>query len=358
MCSRASTWRTSRAAPAAAKARSIAWAARTWPAPAEAERTRTRSSITGLRRGTRTRRAPGWTRPSSVPSPSTGSPSTWKRSGPSAAISNARTCRTRTSGAAGKDPVNTRRASQSRARRGRSSMTIRSRRPSSSRAPGIMRAPLPYCWPFAQNTSSARRRTGSPSSRMAYSRPPSRRTAWRPSARYGRSPRRSRACVLKRRATSASRPIPATLTKRRPPSSPTSIRRSAPLSATRRASAGDHGTPSVRARPLPDPAGTTPSAAGLKASIEATSFTVPSPPQAITRVAPRSTASRASARACWAAVVRKTSPGIPSAASAAWASSRRCRAVSRRPRAPDTGLMITATVIRLYSLRAMEPSSS
>src|SRR5688572_8240482 len=37
-----STWRTSPTRPVATRARSRAWAARTWPAPAEADKTRTR----------------------------------------------------------------------------------------------------------------------------------------------------------------------------------------------------------------------------------------------------------------------------------------------------------------------------
>jgi hypothetical protein len=57
-----------------------------------------------------------------------------------------------------------------------------------------------------------------------------------------------------------------------------------------KAARGSNGRPSSRARPLPDPLGTTPSAASRSTSADATSFTVPSPPHAITTSTPRASA--------------------------------------------------------------------
>ena len=54
------------------------------------------------------------------------------------------------------------------------------------------------------------------------------------------------------------------------------------------------GTPSARASPFPEPAGTIAIGVPVNARARDTSLTLPSPPHAITRVAPRSTAPRAS----------------------------------------------------------------
>ena len=74
--------------------------------------------------------------------------------------------------------------------------------------------------------------------------------------------------------------------------------RSVPVSAASRAASCPLGTPTSRARPLPDPIGTMPSAARLCVRADATSLIVPSPPHATTTSASASSASRASVLAC------------------------------------------------------------
>ena len=64
-----------------------------------------------------------------------------------------------------------------------------------------------------------------------------------------------------------------------------------------RASGGCHGTPSSAAKPLPDPAGTMPSAEAVPATTLPISLMVPSPPQARTVRAPCATAIAASSAA-------------------------------------------------------------
>ena len=64
------------------------------------------------------------------------------------------------------------------------------------------------------------------------------------------------------------------------------MRHGRPAVATASAARGSRGTPRSRARPLPEPAGTSANGTGPKASTRATSFIVPSPPQATTSPAP------------------------------------------------------------------------
>src|SRR6185436_5978737 len=136
---------------------------------------------------------------------------------------------------------------------------------------------------------------------------------------------------------------PARFTNSRPLSSPTSITRSVPERSRRIAARGSAGRSKCRASPLPDPAGITPSGTGPNASAVATSFTVPSPPQATTRRAPRSTAPAASSRAWPACAVIRISGSAPAASSRSEAWSARRRVRSRLLRTPAMGLRMIAT---------------
>ena len=97
-------------------------------------------------------------------------------------------------------------------------------------------------------------------------------------------------------AMCASKPTPATLTNSRPSMSPTSMSAIGAVEHPASARDASAGIPSMRARPLPEPAGMIASAAAVPTSAVATSLTVPSPPHATTMRAPRSTAPRASSR--------------------------------------------------------------
>src|SRR5262249_42763294 len=153
-------------------------------------------------------------------------------------------------------------------------------------------------------------------------------------------PRRPSARALNFSATTASMPVPAMLKNRRPSDSPPSIVRLRPWSECSTARPGSDGSPSSFAKPFPDPAGMIPSGVRDPASVDATSLIVPSPPQAMTSDAPRSSAARASSRACPPRSVRWTPPATPAAVK------RRSRNATRRPAtsgvapAPDNGLTI------------------
>ena len=88
------------------------------------------------------------------------------------------------------------------------------------------------------------------------------------------------------------------------------MRSIAPLSRAPRsasaASIGSSGSPSVRAKTLVEPPGSTPSAASEPTRPLAASFRVPSPPSTTTASAPRSTPRRARAVAWWRLVVIAT----------------------------------------------------
>jgi hypothetical protein len=79
--------------------------------------------------------------------------------------------------------------------------------------------------------------------------------------------------------------------------------------------------------------------------VVATSLMVPSPPQATTSIVPRASAARVRSPACPGPCVRCTSPVTPAWASSSVASAARRRPASGCPRAPEMGLMITATRI-------------
>src|SRR3990172_6069377 len=85
-------------------------------------------------------------------------------------------------------------------------------------------------------------------------------------------------------ATSPSNPTPEIVRKHRPFTSPTSMRRRSAVTSARAAASGSRGRRSALAKSLPVPTGTTPRAAWLPVfSIPlATSWTVPSPPTAMT----------------------------------------------------------------------------
>jgi hypothetical protein len=85
------------------------------------------------------------------------------------------------------------------------------------------------------------------------------------------------------------------------------------------------------------------SAVSRNTSDDATSFTVPSPPQAITTSIPRATAACVRSRAWWRRSVTKISAATPCASTHAAACSARWRAVSGRTPSPEIGLMMTAT---------------
>ena len=117
--------------------------------------------------------------------------------------------------------------------------------------------------------------------------------------------------ALKRRATSASKPMPAMFRKCRPASQPTSIGFDRPVSAIRIAASASRGSPRLLASPSPDPPGTMPRAATVPNNAPATSFTVPSPPQATMRSTPAATAFAASSAACPLRVVNSISARTP-----------------------------------------------
>ncbi len=156
-------------------------------------------------------------------------------------------------------------------------------------------------------------------------------------------PLRSRPISANRCATRASSPIPATLTKTRPSSEPTSMRRSTPAIAASNAARGSSGMCSSRASPLPEPAGTTPNTVSVNASDAATSLIVPSPPHATTIRAPRRAATAASSRAWPAWVVTTTSTSEPCDKAKAAACSALARAPSRTAPNPAVGFTTTTT---------------
>ena len=171
-------------------------------------------------------------------------------------------------------PLNSRGTAQNVAKRDTSSNTTRSSSPSSSRADGAMRAPLPNCGELATVTSSARRPLHPGWPRQGRRSRSGTSPAGRSTARARRRGRRSRdpRCGRprsNRAATWASKPTPATLKNSRPPNSPASITRGARERFGEGAPPAGAATPSSRASPLPEPAGTSASGRGCRASADA-----------------------------------------------------------------------------------------
>ena len=165
-----------------------------------------------------------------------------------------------------------------------------SKTPSSNDASGATRAPCPYCWPLHTTTRSASISIGTASSSLMRKRCGATvRHSCRIDVTYGIRPRR-RLLVLNRSATAASKPIPARFRNGRPLTRPVSMSRGCPSIATWTAARRCSGRPSPRARPFPDPPGTTPSRIPVSSRFAATSLSVPSPPHTTTRSEPASSA--------------------------------------------------------------------
>lgn len=220
---------------------------------------------------------------------------------------------------------------------GRAGTQTRSSRPSSGRARGAITAPAPYSRPFATVIRNADRVKVSPAARTVYVSPRQESNSRTPAGKYAAGPRRGSA--LNTCARWASKPIPATLTNRRPSTSPVSIRRTGPVSAVRRAAPTRRSSPRPRAKPLPEPAGTTPSAASVSAAAAATSLTVPSPPHATTVDAPAAINAWAISRALPRCSVTRTSPSTAHARKAALARAT-APPIPRRFSGPAAGLMM------------------
>ncbi len=122
-----------------------------------------------------------------------------------------------------------------------------------------------------------------------------------------------------------------------PSTSPRSIGRSTPSTASRAAATGSRGIPSTRARSLPRPQGMIATAISLSRSALATGRSRPSPPTAAT-VSPARAARAASSAACSELRVVTTRLGAPSRSSSAVTAGTAASALPP----PDAGLTNSA----------------
>ena len=183
------------------------------------------------------------------------------------------------------------------------------------------------------------------------------RREWAIAARYALVPRNRGKPRLARSATMASNPHPAMFKKYRPFACPTSTDRAVPCTNASTEACKSVPRPRQRAKSLPVPSGSKPSAAPVPTNPFRTSFSVPSPPAAATMSAPSAAACRASSLPCPRCAVSAICQCIGAGAfcTAAW--SRRSSSPRRFPPCPRPDLGFKITVMFGMAFNAVSGAS-